>query len=126
MTIAEIKELAMFQIGNDAEDLADYLPYVDRYLDEGYDLLAYALAKVHPVADNEEYPLPITDTALETVIPVWTHKALADYVTWCLYRNGNTNKQQRGFQFLSAFREVLAQVRSQSDARTKNFYNIPR
>lgn len=126
MTTAEIKELAMFQIGNDAEDLADYLPYIDRYIDEGYDIIAYAFARVHPSKDNEEYPLPLTDEALETVIPVWTHKALADYATWCLYRNGNTNKQQRGFQFLSAFREVLSQIRAQSTARARNFYNIPR
>ena len=39
MTLAEIKAQIMFQTNNDAEDIDDYLPHVNDYINEGYDKL---------------------------------------------------------------------------------------
>ena len=49
MTLAEIKNLIMFQTNNDKDDLGDYLPYLMDYINEGYDRL---------VQEEDNIPLP--------------------------------------------------------------------
>lgn len=125
MTVAEIKNEVMFQTNNDVDDLGDFLPYLMDYINEGYDLLVYAWAKEH--CGGENYPYFTNDTD-EPELPEWTHRAIADWATWLVYRNGNPNKQTRGYQFKVAFENVLAQIKSEGGAkgRVTNFYNIPR
>lgn len=97
----------MFQTNNDADDLEDYLPHVNDYVNEGYDRLIKAWAKGHvPVG---EYPKLVYDEDIPA-LPYWTHRALADYATWLVYRNGNPQKQQRGQFFLRGFQDVLATI----------------
>lgn len=124
MTVTEIKHEVMFQTNNDAEDLGDFLPYLMDYINEGYDLLVNAWADTH--IHTTEYP-ELTDESVP-LLPEWTHRALADWATWLVYRNGNPNKQTRGYQFKVAFENVLAKVRSEGGARGKarNFFNIPK
>ena len=92
MTFAEIKEQVMFQTNNDADDLEDFLPHVDDYVNEGYDRLVNAWAKNH--IPMTERPTLKEDSDIPA-LPFWTHRALADYATWLVYRNGNPQKQQR-------------------------------
>lgn len=99
MTLAEIQERVMFQTANDVEDLGDFQPHVDGYINAGYDELYFAYHGRHPER-------MLTDTEMEPDLPEWLHIALADYATWMVYRNGNTVKQQRGMAFLSAFSEA--------------------
>jgi hypothetical protein len=107
MTFQEIREQVMFQTNNDADDLEDYLPHVSDYVNEGYDRLVKAWAQKHvPVAEFP--PLKYDDDI--PAIPNWTHRALVDYATWLVYRNGNPQKQQRGLYFLRAFEDVLARI----------------
>jgi hypothetical protein len=132
MTFAEIKEQVMFQTNNDADDLDDYLPHVDDYVNEGYDRLVKAWAKNHVPADD--YP-KLEEDDDEPSLPGWTHRALADYATWLIYRNGNPQKQQRGLYFLRHFEEVLAMISDEGGAdglnedgtlkRYNRFVNIP-
>lgn len=132
MTFAEIKAQVMFQTNNDAEDLEDYLPHVDDYVNEGYDRLVKAWEKNHVptvtpwLKEDEDVPQ----------LPEWTHRALADYATWLVYRNGNPQKQQRGLYFLRAFEEVLTRISDEGGKDGMNedgtlkkynkFINIPR
>ena len=132
MTLAEIKNQVMFQTNNDAEDLGDYEPHINDYINEGYDRLVSTWARDHvpTAADRLEYDTDEPET------PEWTHRALVDYATWLVYRNGNPQKQQRGMAYLSAFNEVLAKVTDEGGAeglnadgtrkRVTKFYNIPR
>ena len=125
MTVAEIKNEVMFQTNNDVEDLGDFLPYLMDYINEGYDLLVNAWASAH--IHTEEYPKLVLDTDVPN-LPEWTHRALSDWATWLVYRNGNPSKQNRGFQFKLAFEEVLAKIKSEGGikGRVRNFYNIPK
>lgn len=132
MTFKEIKDQVMFQTNNDADDLEDYLPHVNDYVNEGYDRLIKAWAKNHvPVG---EFPKLVYDEDIPA-IPYWTHRALADYATWLVYRNGNPQKQQRGQYFLRGFNDVLTTISDEGGLdglnpdgtrkRFNRFINIP-
>ena len=133
MTLAEIKNQIMFQTNNDAEDIDDYLPHVDDYINEGYDRLVSAWTRSH--TPHEGYPRLEADTDVPN-LPEWTHRALCDWATWLVYRNGNPQKQNRGLAFRSAFEEVLSKINSEGGSaglnddgtqkRYKKFINIPR
>lgn len=127
MNVGEIKNAVMFQTNNDVDDIADYIPYLISYIEEGYDKLVYAYEGVHPSAGGKVYK-PLRSDHDVPAIPEWTHRALADYATWMIYRNGNSQKQQRGYAFRSAFEETLAKVLAEGGdkGKPKNFFNIPR
>ena len=133
MTLAEIKAQIMFQTNNDAEDIEDYLPHVNDYINDGYDRLMNAWNKNHvPAGDYDRLEIDSDEPDL----PEWTHRALCDWATWLCYRNGNPQKQQRGMAYRNAFEEVLAQIRGEGGASAMNedgtrmefkyFRNIPR
>lgn len=126
MLVSELKNAVMFQTNNDAEDVGDFMPALMGYLNEGYDTLVYAYAGVHPQAEHPIYR-PFGSDTDEPALPRWMHRAIADWATWCLYRNGNSQKQQRGYAFKSSFDEVLRQVTAQGGAqgRASHFINIP-
>ena len=132
MTFAEIKEHVMFQTNNDADDLPDFMPHLDDYVNEGYTRLAkawmsgsYAEADYPPLKYDDDIP----------ALPYWTHRALGDWATWLIYRNGNPQKQSRGLYFRQAFEDVLTKVISEGGAAGlnedgsakdfKHFRNIP-
>ena len=133
MTFAEIKNQVMFQTGNDADDLVDYLPHVDDYANEGYVRLAKAWAGSDYT--EQDYPRLQYDEEIPS-LPDWTHRALADYATWLVYRNGNPQRQQRGLYFRQAFEDVLKQIYEEGGKNGLNedgtrkkynhFINIPR
>lgn len=87
-----------------------------------------------PYADDKEHlgedPAPLADADDVPQLPLWTHHAIADWATWLVYRNGNPQKQSRGFQYRAAFDEVLRQVtasggRAGAEKPVTAFYNIP-
>lgn len=103
MRMSEIQERVMFQTVNDIDDIGDFLPHLDGYINAGYDLLFFAHRGEHPeqmLKSGKDVP----------DLPEWTHGAIADYATWMIYRNGNVVKQQRGMTFLSSFNEVKSRI----------------
>ncbi len=133
MTLEEIKNRVMFQTNNDEEDVGDYLPHLTDYINDGYDRLLDAWAHVH--INTAGYPALVDDDS-SPAVPDWTHIYLADWATWLVYRNGNPNKQQRGYAFRSSFDEMLAKVRNEGGLEGLNedgtlkkieyFHHIPR
>lgn len=143
MTLTEIKNRVMFQTNNDAEDVGDYLPHLVDYINDGYDRLVVVWAKAH--VPSEEWPAlrelehgeePSDPPVDVPKTPEWTHKYLADWATWLVYRNGNPQKQQRGYAFRESFLSMLATISDQgglnglnadgSQKQYKFFINIPR
>ena len=133
MTLGEIKDQVMFQTNNDAEDVDDYLPHLVDYINEGYDRLMDTWNKTHiPTGDYDRLEVDPDEPSL----PEWTHRALADWATWMIYRNGNPQKQQRGMVFRNAFEEIRLKIADEGGANGvdengnrvlfKNFRNIPR
>lgn len=123
MKVDQIKTLVMFQTNNDYDDLGDFAPYLTEYINEGYDLLVDAWHKEHC---GENYAFLNTDDDVPE-LPEWSHKAIADWATWLIYRNGNPSKQNRGYQFRSAFEEVRQKLSATSKNGTaRHFYNIPK
>ena len=113
MTLAEIKDQIMFQTNNDAEDVGDYLPHLVDYINEGYDRLMNAWHKNHiPFGDYDRLEIDPDEPEL----PEWTHRALADWATWLIYRNGNPQKQQRGMAYRNAFDEILVKIADEGGA----------
>ena len=133
MNLLEIKNMVMFQTNNDADDLGDFLPYLEDYINEGYDRLVVVYAGEHVTVDSDLY-LPLTHDKSSPELPEWAHRAIADYATWMIYRNGNVEKQRRGQQYLAAFEAMLSKLNGMSEDSTglrtvlkvKNFINIPR
>ena len=121
MNLLQLKQQVMFQTGNDAEDLGDFQPHLTDYLNEGYDLLMMASQGKHVDAESEAQPL--SHDKGEPELPSWMHRALADYATWLVYRNGSAQKQGRGYVFRKAFDEVLSRARS---AGGRQIHGIPR
>lgn len=136
MTLLELKNLIMFQCNNDAEDIGDYLPHITTYINEGYSLLVNAWCGERADADSDGYP-PLRHDKSQPELPEWTHKAIADWATWLCYRNGNSNKQARGYRFREAAESIFSTLRSMSDEQKgitrsdsakagRYIYNIPR
>ncbi len=126
MEVLHIKNEIMFQTNNDADDLSDFLPYLMDYINEGYDRLVYAYAGVH-LETGSEYPPLISDQE-EPLLPEWMHPALVDWATWLVYRNGNPQKQNRGYPYRAAFDEILGKITAEGGktGKVRNFRNIPR
>lgn len=122
MTVSSIKGEVMFQTNNDADDIGDFLPHLMSYINEGYEKLIYAWYGVHL---GDEYK-SLAGDGDAPVTPNWTHRALVDYATWCIYRNGNPQKQNRGYPFRSAFEEVLTNIKAQGGAKGKvKYFKLP-
>ena len=148
MVLSEIKERVMFQTNNDSEDIGDYLPALEGYINDGYDRIVNAWAKKH--VPSIEYPIlqeiPEPEEEEESVAegwpvdtpktPEWTHPYLADWATWLIYKNGNPQKQQRGYAFRESFERVLSQIANEGGINGEDengdrvlytkFRNIPR
>jgi hypothetical protein len=133
MTLSEIQEQVMFQTNNDADDLGDYTPHIDDYINEGYDRIMMVWDYKHvPCADYPRLEAS-TDTP---ILPEWIHRYIADWATWLIYRNGNPQKQSRGMQFRASFEEMLGKLASQggkngldedgNPTKYRKFRNIPR
>lgn len=133
MTLAELKNQIMFQTNNDEEDVTDYLPHLVDYINDGYDKLVKVWTKSH--LQSGEYTKLESDFD-EPNLPEWTHRALCDWATWLVYRNGNPQKQQRGRAYYESFMQIYAQMADEGglagiDPETglniqyKYFRNIP-
>lgn len=143
MTLTELKNQVMFQTNNDAEDVGDYLPALTDYINEAYDRLVSVWAKSHVPSTDwpalREYTQQETpsDPRVDTPrVPEWMHRYLADWATWLVYRNGNPQKQQRGYAYRESFQWLLSKVSDEGGAdgldedgnpkQYKFFINIPR
>lgn len=126
MNVGEIKNAVMFQTNNDADDVGEFMPHLLKYINDGYGRLVNAYANVHPSSEHDTYRPLRTDNDTPAT-PEWTHRAVADWATWLVYRNGNPQKQQRGYVFRSSAEEIFAKVRDEGgcQGRVKHFYNIP-
>ena len=107
MTLSEIQEQVMFQTNNDADDLGDYTPHIDDYINEGYDRIAVVWDSQH--VPSTDYPALENGTD-EPNLPEWIHRYIADWATWLIYRNGNPQKQQRGRAYWQHFMELLSKL----------------
>ena len=133
MTLQAIQEQVMFQTNNDADDLGDYTPHIDDYINEGYDRIVVVWDKNH--VPSEAYPKLESDDD-EPLLPEWLHRYIADWATWLIYRNGNPSKQQRGMAFRQSFEMMLSRIgdaggkagfnEDGSMKIVRNFFNIPR
>ena len=133
MTLLEIQEHIMHQTNNDADDLGDYLPHLNDYINEGYDRIVVRWDEKHVPSDD--YP-KLESRGDEPNLPRWCHRYIADWATWLVYRNGNPQKQQRGMQYKYAFEEFLNMINGMGGKngldengnlkKYKNFINIPR
>lgn len=109
MTLSELQSRVIFQCNADEDDLSDYEPHLTAYINDGYSRLLYALVNYNLPDTLFPYLSEETDTPK---LPEWTHNAIADYATWLVYRNGNTQKQSRGQVYLSRFLEVESKCKN--------------
>jgi len=121
LTLLDIKHQVMFQIGSDAEDLGDFQPHVTRYINEGYDRAAMACVRRHVGGEDGDLP-PLSHDRSVPDLPDWLHRAVADWATWLVYRNGSQNRQNRGYPFRSAALEAFRRA----EGCGRYITNIPR
>ena len=122
MNLQELKEQVLFQIGTDLEEMDEALPFLLRFLNDGYDRLAMACFGQHVSMDHPSL-LPLAHDRAVPAIPVWAHGAIADWASWMLYRSGGASRQSRGYVFKSAFEETEKKLRLEKTAQ--RFTNIP-
>jgi len=135
MTLGAMKTHIMFQTNNDADDIGDYTPHIVDYINEGYDRVVKVWAKVHTKSSGSDYPPLSADTDVPN-LPEWTHRYIADWATWLIYRNGNPQKQQRGYAYRESFDRLLSIISDDgglagldengNPKQYKTFFNIPR
>lgn len=113
MTLKEIRDAVLFETNNDADDLGDFEPHLTDYINEGYDRLVNAMGGGHVGVENDSFP-PLRHEKARPETPEWTHRAIADWAAWLVYRSGSALKQSRGQLFKTAFEETLARVRAMS------------
>lgn len=134
MTLGEIKYHVLYQFNQDYDDIGDFQPHIIDYINEAYDRLVNVWDKQHTRFAQVDYPRLGDDTDVPKT-PEWTHRYLADWATWLCYRNGNPQKQQRGYAYRDSFEMMLRQVADEGGAagldedgnriQYKNFRNIP-
>lgn len=134
MTLQEIKEQIMFQTNNDTDDLEDFEPHIADYINDGYDRIVVVFDHQHVAPESETYPT-LEETTDVPNLPAWMHRYLTDWATWLVYRNGNPQKQQRGYAYRETFELFLRQIAGQGGKegmnedgtlkRYRNFINIP-
>lgn len=110
MTLTEIRNQVMFQTNNDVDDLGDFMPHLNDYVNEGYDQLVNYFTGGHIMDESNDYA-PLSSGGDEPMLPQYAHRAIVDYATYLVYRNGNAVKQNRGQAFLSAFLQVCSQLK---------------
>lgn len=131
MTLSSIQEQIMFQTNNDADDLGDFTPHINDYINEGYDRIVILWDHQH--VPSTDYPALVEGTD-EPNLPEWLHRYIVDWATWLVYRNGNPQKQNRGMAYRQSFELMLTMISSGKDGfnedgsqkRYRNFINIPR
>ncbi len=123
MDLSALKQQVMFQIGGDAEDVHDYLPYLTRYLNEGYDRLVRIAYGQHVGEEAADVP-PLSYERSMPILPEWTHQAIADWATWMICRSGSAQRQNRGYAFRKAFEEMESRLRM--GRSTRFIRNIPK
>lgn len=109
MTVDEIKELVLLQLGEDPEDVEEFDTLLDAYMNQAYVLLMDK-RKSGMTADVE----PLSDDTI-TALPARVHPAIADYATYRILQNGNTQKQARGQAFYASFEEQKLRMKSERD-----------
>ena len=130
MTLSEIKYQVMFQTNNDMEDLGDFEPHIVDYINDGYDKLVKVYDNQHTGFGDTAYPR-LMENEDAPLTPEWTHRYLADWATWLIYRNGNPQKQQRGYAFRESFEGLLSRIADEggrageTGGPYKRFRNIP-
>jgi hypothetical protein len=132
MTLADIKEQIMFQTNNDADDLEDFEPHINDYVNDGYDRIVTIWDNRH--VPSEDYPALLEEED-EPNLPEWMHRYITDWATWLVYRNGNPQKQQRGRAYYESFMWLLSRIADSggkagldengNPMKYRNFRNIP-
>lgn len=131
MTLSEIQAQIMFQTNNDADDLGDFMPHINDYINEAYDRIVIVWDHKHvPCAD---YPALAEGSDVPN-LPEWLHRYLVDWATWLIYRNGNPQKQQRGYAYRQSFEAMLMTLGGGKDSfnpdgskkKYRCFINVPR
>ena len=116
MPLKEIKDHVMFQTNNDADDVGDFEPSLEHYINDAYNRLIMAWGGQHLKYDDDDplsnYP-PLSEDDDEPDLPGWLHQYIADWATWLVYRNGNPQKQSRGYVYRNSFEDALAKIRNQ-------------
>ena len=123
MDLLALRQQVMFQIGADEGDIQDFLPHLTDYLNEGYDRLVMAAFRKHVSDEDSDYQPLVHDGSIPN-LPTWTHRAIADWATWMVCRNGSTQRQNRGYAFRKAFEDAENRLRVQ--AADGCFRGIPR
>jgi hypothetical protein len=117
-----MKMRCMAQFGADAEDLREFLPEVEGYLNAAYNIASHLKNKKFVGGGADEVPRLAADTDIPD-LPEWVHEYLCDYATYLIYRNGNQARQQRGIPFLTRWQECLALIaKSDVPDRFRNLY----
>ena len=116
MDLSALRQQVLFQIGGDAEDVQDFLPFLNDYLNEGYDRLMMAAYGRHVSAEETDEP-PLSHDRSTPCLPGWTHRAIADWATWLICRNGSAQRQNRGYAFRRAFEDVESRLRGAQNGR---------
>lgn len=109
MTLDDLRERVIFQVNADADDVGDYQPALEGYINAGYDEIVDAFLEEH--IDTGNYYVSLAAPWDYPLVPEWTHKAIADYATYLVYRNGNPQKQQRGMSFLQDANRIIAKCK---------------
>lgn len=120
MDLSALRQQVMFQIGGDAEDVKDFLPHLNDYINEAYDRLVMAAHGRHLCPEDERFQ-PLSHELSQPTLPAWTHRAIADWATWLVCRNGSAQRQNRGYAFRKAFLDVESRLRG----APKHIHNIP-
>lgn len=107
MTFANIRDMVMFQSGNDTADYPEFEPALTEYINEGYAILQREISRAEEIhrmlAGNDEPRLPET-----------LHRAIADYGTYMIYRNGNAARQNRGVPYYQMFQQAITDYKAHS------------
>lgn len=108
MEYSAIKELTLLQLGEDVEDMEDFITFLDVYLGRAY----WELMKVRKRGIMiGVQPLSMSNNLL----PEYVHPALSDYATYAILTNGNATKQSRAQSFYARYEASRMTLKSEDE-----------
>ena len=96
MTLDELRSLTMQQLQEDVEDIDEYQPMIDEYINMGYMQVMNHL----DATGTEDLSDPTHEPAF---YPEQYHGILADYATYGVLGTGTTVRQSRAMFFYNRF-----------------------
>ena len=110
MTREEIRGRALFFMGAEEGDAAEYAPHLDALIETGYGNLCLAAGKEWPENSGDGQVLDL---------PLWAQEAVAEYAASRMLQNGGADRRERAGILYARYMQASSRLLMREGKRVK-------